>query len=150
MLYSSFHASEFHPDVAHCSEIDSLEGILSAVRENESPPVLIDGTKLRVIINLHSDLNSQHQNITVQHAFNLNELLVEIDKFLQICGSATNIHNRHRKKWTLGPQAIVLTVCLAHSVKYLRFMIRASCRFHSLSESLNHYMSRQEGVEKII
>jgi hypothetical protein len=84
------------------SSIGSLETVLSAVRSNKPPPIWTDATKLRLIVSLVSGLNYLHKKGIVHRELKPNDLIVDSDGSLRICGYATSIFEEH--KYTTASQ----------------------------------------------
>jgi serine/threonine protein kinase len=78
------------------SEIGSLETVLSAVRRNEPPPNWNNGMKLGLIVSLVSGLNYLHKNGIVHRELKPNDLIIESNGTLRVCGYATSILEEHK------------------------------------------------------
>jgi serine/threonine protein kinase len=78
------------------SEIGSLESVLSAVLLNSPPPFWTESTKLGLIVSLMSGLNYFHKNGIVHRELKPNDLIIEADGSLRICGYATSILEEHK------------------------------------------------------
>jgi serine/threonine protein kinase len=86
------------------SEIGSLETVLSAVRQNSPPPIWTDSVKLRVIVGLVSGLNYLHKKGIVHRELKPNDLIIESDGTVRICGYATSIleEDKYTKRTRFG------------------------------------------------
>jgi serine/threonine protein kinase len=73
------------------SEIGSLETVLSSVRHDSPPLIWNNQMKLRLIVSLVSGLNYLHKNGIVHRDLKPNDLIVEPNGSVCICGYATSI-----------------------------------------------------------